>query len=71
MRALDVRVEISGSLVPVGRIVGNDVSDARFAYLPSYLDAAAAAVSLSLPIREEPFTPAQTAAFFVSRFPQG
>lgn len=72
MNTLLVSIERNGTMVPVGTIVGNDSSDAYFAYLPEYLqDRNAAALSISLPLREEPYPASQTSRFFEGLLPEG
>ncbi|MBR2707518.1 MAG: type II toxin-antitoxin system HipA family toxin [Mogibacterium sp.] len=72
MRRLDVSIELSGSEVSIGQITGNDARDAGFAYADAYLASDhAQPVSISLPLREEPFSPAETAAFFDGLLPEG
>ena len=72
MKELLVSMERSGERIPVGRIRGKDSTDACFAYSDAWLcDPAAAPVSLSLPLQEAPFTPAQTKAYFDGLLPEG
>ena len=72
MGNLIVSMERGGVLRPVGRIVGNDASDSRFAYSEDYLKSdGAAPISLSLPLRPEPFSVAQTKNFFEGLLPEG
>ena len=72
MRTLNVSIERRGKLVSAGSIAGNGPSDARFRYSEGYLrDPYAAAISLSLPLQDEPFTPAQTENFFEGLLPEG
>ena len=72
MRCLEVSIEISGREVNVGRITGNDAADAFFSYSDTYLgDDHARPVSISMPLREEPFSPAETRAFFDGLLPEG
>ena len=72
MNTLIVSIERNGNMIQVGKIVGNDASDASFRYHPEYLDSSdAAAISISLPLREEPYSTAQTASFFEGLLPEG
>ena len=72
MRKLNVFLEIEGEQVLVGRIEGEGVSDARFSYDREYLTSAgAAAVSVSLPLRDEAFSALQTRNFFEGLLPEG
>lgn len=72
MNTLLVSIERNGTMIPVGTIRGDDPSDAYFAYLPEYLnDKDAAALSISLPLREEPYSVSQTSRFFEGLLPEG
>ena len=72
MRKLSVFIEINGCKNPVGNICGNSSEDARFLYSQDYLsNDEATAISLSLPLQEEPFSPKQTKAFFEGLLPEG
>lgn len=72
MKDLIVRIERSGVLRPVGSIRGESTADARFAYAEDYLKSPdAAPVSISLPLRAEAFSAAQTKAFFEGLLPEG
>ena len=72
MRILCIQIELNGAMVPVGCIRGNDPGDACFEYFPEYLDRSdSAALSISLPLRGEPFSPSQTASFFEGLLPEG
>lgn len=72
MNTLIVTIERNGSMMPVGIITGNDSSDACFEYLPEYLNNRdAAALSISLPLREEPYSALQTSRFFEGLLPEG
>ncbi len=72
MKALQVCIERRGSQVPVGRIVPDRVAGPCFAYDKSYLEQPdAAAVSVSLPLREEPFSAQETRRFFDGLLPEG
>ena len=72
MRVLDVWIEINGSGRKVGSISGSHPSDAVFCYATDYLgDAGARPVSVSLPLQEKPFSPAQTKNFFEGLLPEG
>ncbi|MBO6298147.1 MAG: type II toxin-antitoxin system HipA family toxin [Lachnospiraceae bacterium] len=72
MKRLIVQIERNGSLIPVGSLNGEDYSDTYFEYLPEYLSSTeASAISVSLPLRPEPFTTAQTQCFFEGLLPEG
>ena len=72
MTTLIISIKRNGSMIPAGKIIGNDASDACFHYQPEYLNSSdAAAVSISLPLREEPYSAAQTASFFEGLLPEG
>ena len=72
MKELLVSMERGGERTPVGSIRGEDSSDARFAYSDTWLrDPSSAPISLSLPLQEAPFTPAQTKAYFDGLLPEG
>ena len=72
MTELLVHLERNGTMATVGTITGNDPADASFRYLPEYLhDPDAAALSISLPLQEEPYTAEQTSVYFESLLPEG
>ena len=71
MNDLTVRIEINGDLVPVGRIIGSDPSDACFQYFKEYCDGGGVPLSISLPLQAEAFSPRQTEAFFEGLLPEG
>ena len=72
MKPLYISIERKGKMVRVGTIKGSGPHDACFQYLDDYLsDPLAAAVSVSLPLRQEPYSPSQTAAFFEGLLPEG
>lgn len=72
MNTLLVSIERNGTMIPVGTINGDDSSDACFAYLPEYLqESDAVAISISLPLRVEPYPATQTARFFEGLLPEG
>ena len=72
MKELLVSIERGDERIPVGFIRGEGSADARFAYSDTWLrDPASAPISLSLPLREAPFTPAQTKAYFDGLLPEG
>lgn len=67
-----VSMERRGKLRRVGTIRGQSAADSRFSYAGDYLRSAdPAPVSLSLPLREEPFSPEQTKSFFEGLLPEG
>ena len=63
MRHYNVYLEVDGSQVRVGEIEGNSSEDARFSY--------SKAISVALPIQDEPFSPEQTKVFFDGLLPEG
>lgn len=72
MKELLVSIERGGERIPVGFIRGEGSADARFAYSDTWLrDPSSAPISLSLPLQEAPFTPAQTKAYFDGLLPEG
>ena len=72
MRRLTVYIQICGRDLLCGEISGMSFEDACFSYLPSYLDLEeAAAVSMSLPLKKEPFDPERTRSFFLALLPSG
>ena len=67
-----VSIEINRIQYEIGTISGNTYEDARFAYADSYLNMQGCEpVSLSLPLRREPFSPADTRCFFEGLLPEG
>ena len=72
MRELIVSLERNGTLIPIGTITGNDPQDTVFTYDETYLhDHRAAAISISLPLQAEPFSPLQTSCYFEGLLPEG
>ncbi len=72
MRELSVYIELNGIQTLVGKIAGESYLDARFRYEQEYLDNKdAAAISISLPLQQEAFSPAKTKNFFESLLPEG
>ena len=72
MSAYEVGIEYRGSMIRVGRIIGNDSTDARFSYAESYLERPdASPVSVSLPLMREAFSPSATRCFFEGLLPEG
>ena len=72
MRCLNVFIELNGTPVPVGSIKGNDSSDASFSYSPDYLNMPGARpISISLPLRSDPFGPELTRSYFEGLLPEG
>mgnify|MGYP002622119378 FL=1 len=68
---VSVFIELQGSRVLVGKIVGNS-DTAQFSYSQEYLaDKAHRAISLSLPLQEESFSAEQTKCFFEGLLPEG
>ena len=65
MRILKVFIEIAGMMRPVGRIVGNDSTDAKFQYEKEYMDSSfGRPISISLPFQSEEFSAVQTKNYF-------
>lgn len=72
MRKLDVSIEINGRMREVGSITGDNEYNAGFAYSEDYLASETARpISISLPLREEPFGPLETGTFFEGLLPEG
>lgn len=72
MRRLSVSIEINGIKEYVGSISGDGPGNAVFSYAKDYLSGEdRRAISLSLPLREEPYPPAATKAFFEGLLPEG
>ena len=72
MRRYNVYLEVDGSQKRVGMIEGNSSEDARFSYSKEYIEQKdPRAVSVSLPIQEEPFSPDRTRVFFDGLLPEG
>ena len=72
MRNLIVEIEIDGESVYVGNIIGNDYQDACFKYSKEYLVfEKARPISISLPLKEEPFNSDATKNFFEGLLPEG
>ena len=71
MKELLVSIEQNGSLVPVGKIIGESPSDARFQYFDQYRIGGGTPISISLPIQEDAFSTTQTASFFEGLLPEG
>ena len=72
MRHYNVYLEVNGSQVRIGDIEGNSSEDARFSYAKEYVAKNdSRAISVSLPIQDEPFSPEQTKVFFDGLLPEG
>ncbi|MCR5344182.1 MAG: HipA domain-containing protein [Butyrivibrio sp.] len=72
MRHYNVYLEIDGSQAKVGEIEGNSSEDASFSYSKEYVARTdSRAISVSLPIQEEPFSPERTKIFFDGLLPEG
>ncbi len=72
MRRYNVYIELAGDQVKVGEIAGNSSEDAGFSYSKEYLaQNNARAISVSLPLQEEPFSPERTKVFFDGMLPEG
>ena len=67
-----VYVEMDGRQVRVGTINGKSSVDACFSYSKEYIaQPSPRAISISLPIQAEPFSPKRTGAFFEGLLPEG
>lgn len=72
MRQYNVYLEVGGKQVRVGKIEGNYSEDACFSYSKEYVSKKESkAISISLPIQDEPFSPERTKAFFEGLLPEG
>ena len=72
MRHYNVYLEVNGSQVRVGDIEGNSSEDACFSYTKEYLsENDSIAISISLPLQDEPFSPERTKNFFDGLLPEG
>ncbi len=72
MRHYNVYLEVDGSQVRVGEIEGHSSEDARFSYSKEYIARNdSRAISISLQIQDEPFSPEQTKVFFDGLLPEG
>ena len=72
MNTLTVSIERNGVMTPAGIIAGNDIFDSQFFYSERYLsDSSASALSISLSLKEQPFSPFQTKCFFEGLLPEG
>lgn len=71
MTELLVQIEREGTLVSVGRIRGATSSTAQFCYDGAYLSGTPVPISISLPLKEEPFSPERTKSFFEGLLPEG
>ena len=66
----EVSIERDGVQQQVGTLTGSNPEDTVFAYYQEYLQSGAP-ISISLPLQEEPFPPAQTRNYFDSLLPEG
>ena len=67
-----VNIQINGRFINVGKIIGNDSSNAVFEYDSDYLlNKEFRAISLSLPLQKESFSPEQTKRYFEGLLPEG
>ena len=72
MRSLKVFLEIQGEQRHIGSIDGETYMDSRFRYTRDYLDSEfSRPISVSLPLTDEPFSPAQTKNYFEGLLPEG
>ena len=72
METYFVSLEREGQWLKVGTIAGEDSSSAAFSYDQAYLNRPdAVAISLSLPLRKDAYSPAKTKAFFDGLLPEG
>ena len=68
---LCINIEINGQQITAGHICGSSCQDARFSYDENYLASPGArAISISLPLRSEEFSPAATRNFFDGLLPE-
>lgn len=69
---ISVSIELCGSQIKVGSIVGETNDTACFSYSKDYLESKENhSISISLPLREEPFSPEETRGFFEALLPEG
>ena len=72
MREYIVSIERNGDQIKVGSIIGSGVSDSCFSYDDEYLSSDdPVAISISLPLQKESFSPEQTRIFFDGLLPEG
>lgn len=71
MRKLYVSIEMNGTQTPVGVIAGNTTYDARFTYNEDYVAKNMPAISISLPLSNESFSPEETKKYFEGLLPEG
>ena len=72
MKKYNVYIEIQGKQVRVGGIVGDTYEDAKFSYSKDYLASKnSKAISISLPLQDEPFAAERTRIFFDGLLPEG
>lgn len=72
MRKYNVYLEVDGRQIRVGRIEGNSSEDAHFSYSKEYISGNdSGAISISLPIQDEPFSPEKTKTYFDGLLPEG
>ncbi len=72
MRRLLVSIEVNGKQTNVGEIVGEDAYSASFKYSDTWRNSIhAAPISISLPLREQAFSPRETRNFFEGLLPEG
>ena len=72
MREYIVSIERNGDQIKVGSIIGSGVSDSCFSYDDEYLNSDdPVAISISLPLQKESFSPEQTRIFFDGLLPEG
>ena len=72
MFTLDVYLEINGENTRIGALTADSFSDAKFTYDRDYLDNPnARALSISLPLTDETFSPERTRNYFEGMLPEG
>ena len=71
MRKLLVSIECRGRQVQAGFLTGDSPEEARFRYSDTYLENSMTPISISLPLKEDTFSAAETAAFFDGLLPEG
>ena len=71
-RIYDIEIEREGRSILAGHITGGDEGGGTFRYAQTYLsDPQAVPVSVSLPLREEPFSERETKIYFDGLLPEG
>ncbi|MCQ2517886.1 MAG: HipA domain-containing protein [Lachnospiraceae bacterium] len=71
MKQLRIYIEINGVEHLVGTITGENSENASFEYDREYVYDVGRAISISLPVQKESFTPKETKTFFDGLLPEG